>query len=236
VRSDRDEPPPRTGPSSTPSTWSPVGGRSGSELRDGSPVLLRQIRPQDRTRLAEGLRRLSPASRYLRFQRTVTELTDAELAYLTDVDHVDHEAIVAIDTDPPGAPGRRRGALHPRAVRADGRRGRHHRRRRVPRAGCRDAAARRARRPGRGQRRRGVPQLRARRQHRHARGLRPPRRGARARDLRAVARRPPRPAVGRGPARHQRGSRLPVRRPRRAAPGQPAAADLVTTPSAPRGG
>jgi GNAT superfamily N-acetyltransferase len=67
------------------------------ELRDGSKVLLRQIRPEDRDRLAEGLRRLSPASRYLRFQRVVEELTDAELTELSDVDHVDHEAIVAID-------------------------------------------------------------------------------------------------------------------------------------------
>jgi GNAT superfamily N-acetyltransferase len=83
----------------------PGGWSKRVELRDGSRVLLRQIRPQDRTRLAEGLRRLSPASRYLRFQRTVTELSDAELRYLTDVDHVDHEAIVAIDTTHPERPG-----------------------------------------------------------------------------------------------------------------------------------
>jgi hypothetical protein len=49
------------------------------ELRDGSKVLLRQIRPEDRERLAEGLRRLSPASRFLRFQRVVEELTEEEL-------------------------------------------------------------------------------------------------------------------------------------------------------------
>lgn len=74
-------------------------------LRDGSPVLLRQIRPSDRTRLAEGVARLSPASRYLRFQRAVTELSERELRYLTEVDHVDHEAIVAIDTARPDRPG-----------------------------------------------------------------------------------------------------------------------------------
>jgi GNAT superfamily N-acetyltransferase len=75
------------------------------ELRDGSKVLLRQIRPEDRERLAEGLRRLSPASRFLRFQRVVEELTEEELTELSDVDHVDHEAIVAIDlahVDRPG--------------------------------------------------------------------------------------------------------------------------------------
>lgn len=74
-------------------------------LRDGSPVLLRQIRPSDATRLAEGLKRLSPASRYLRFQRAVSELSDEELRYLTDVDHVDHEAIVAVDPGRPDRPG-----------------------------------------------------------------------------------------------------------------------------------
>jgi RimJ/RimL family protein N-acetyltransferase len=75
------------------------------ELRDGSEVLLRQIRPEDAVRLAEGIRRLSPASRYLRFQRAVSELSDQELRYLTDVDHVDHEAIVALDTTRPERPG-----------------------------------------------------------------------------------------------------------------------------------
>jgi RimJ/RimL family protein N-acetyltransferase len=74
-------------------------------LRDGSRVLLRQIRPEDRERLAEGLRRLSPASRYLRFHRVVDELSDEELDELTILDHVDHEAIVAIDLDRPDRPG-----------------------------------------------------------------------------------------------------------------------------------
>lgn len=83
----------------------PGGWSRRVALRDGSPVLLRQIRPADSTRLAEGLRRLSPASRYLRFQRTVTELSDEELRYLTDVDHISHEAIVAIDVKHPERPG-----------------------------------------------------------------------------------------------------------------------------------
>jgi GNAT superfamily N-acetyltransferase len=105
VRSDRDEQPTEDAPELDTFDVEPGGWSKRVRLRDGSPVLLRQIRPQDRTRLTEGLRRLSPASRYLRFQRTVTELSDAELAYLTDVDHVDHEAIVAIDTTHPERPG-----------------------------------------------------------------------------------------------------------------------------------
>jgi GNAT superfamily N-acetyltransferase len=75
------------------------------QLRDGTWVLLRQIRPEDRARLAEGLRRLSPASRYLRFHRVIDHLTDEQLDELTDVDHVDHEAIVAIDLARPDRPG-----------------------------------------------------------------------------------------------------------------------------------
>jgi RimJ/RimL family protein N-acetyltransferase len=74
-------------------------------LRDGSPVLLRQIRPDDRDQLAEGLARLSPSSRYLRFQRNIDTLSDAQLDYLTDVDHHDHEAIVALDRRHPERPG-----------------------------------------------------------------------------------------------------------------------------------
>jgi RimJ/RimL family protein N-acetyltransferase len=75
------------------------------KLRDGSRVLLRQIRPQDRQRLVEGLRRLSPASRYLRFHSAVDHLSESQLDYLSKVDHVDHEAIVAIDLDRPDRPG-----------------------------------------------------------------------------------------------------------------------------------
>jgi RimJ/RimL family protein N-acetyltransferase len=76
-----------------------------TRLRDGTRVLLRQIRPADRDRLAEGLRRLSPASRLLRFHVDRDELTDGELDYLSQVDHLDHEAIVALDLDHPEMPG-----------------------------------------------------------------------------------------------------------------------------------
>ena len=74
-------------------------------LRDGTRALLRQIRPADRDRLAEGLRLLSPTSRFLRFHADIDELTDRELDYLSQVDHVDHEAIVAFDLDHPEVPG-----------------------------------------------------------------------------------------------------------------------------------
>src|SRR6056297_1992668 len=68
-----------------------------TELRDGRAILLRSIRPSDRARLVAGLRRLSPASRYLRFHAPVHELSESQLDYLTQVDHHDHEAIIALD-------------------------------------------------------------------------------------------------------------------------------------------
>ncbi len=83
-----------------PGTWS-----RRVELRDGTPVLLRQIRAEDRDRLAAGLQRLSSTSRYLRFHTDLEELTDRQLDYLTRIDHVDHEAIVALDLRHPEVPG-----------------------------------------------------------------------------------------------------------------------------------
>jgi RimJ/RimL family protein N-acetyltransferase len=99
----------------TPSTTDPQhlgvevvaadGWQRRTTLRDGTSVLLRQIRPQDRDRLAAGLRELSSTSRYLRFHEDLVEFTPEQLAYLTEVDHVDHEAIVALDLDRPEHPG-----------------------------------------------------------------------------------------------------------------------------------
>jgi len=75
------------------------------ELRDGTRVLLRQIRPEDRDRLAAGFEQLSPASRYLRFHSALDHLSPQHLDYLTVVDHVDHEAVVAVDLERPESPG-----------------------------------------------------------------------------------------------------------------------------------
>jgi GNAT superfamily N-acetyltransferase len=74
-------------------------------LRDGTKALVRPIRPDDRWRLVEGLKLLSPRSRYLRFHTDLDAFTDEQLTYLTEVDHHDHEAFVALDPDDPDAPG-----------------------------------------------------------------------------------------------------------------------------------
>jgi GNAT superfamily N-acetyltransferase len=67
------------------------------ELRDGSSVALRPIEAADRELLEEGFERLSPQSRYRRFFSPVAHLSKRQLDYLTDVDHHDHEALVAVD-------------------------------------------------------------------------------------------------------------------------------------------
>jgi len=65
-------------------------------LQDGSLVVLRLVGPADRELLREGLNRLSPESRYRRFMIRRGELTESELAYLTDLDGESHLAIGAV--------------------------------------------------------------------------------------------------------------------------------------------
>jgi len=74
-----------------------MSGRRTITLRDGARVTLRAMAPGDKPLLAASFERLSPESRYRRFFTTKTRLSGAELDYLVDVDHRDHEAIVAID-------------------------------------------------------------------------------------------------------------------------------------------
>lgn len=74
-------------------------------LRDGTRARIRPIRPDDKDRLREGLKQLSPRSRYLRFHAPVDRLTEAQLRYLTEVDYDDHVAWVALNPDEPDEPG-----------------------------------------------------------------------------------------------------------------------------------
>ena len=60
-------------------------------------ILLRPIRSEDKAMIAAGFERLSPESRYRRFFAPLDRLTEQDLRYLTEVDHQDHEAMVALD-------------------------------------------------------------------------------------------------------------------------------------------
>ena len=66
-------------------------------LRDGSGVLIRPVQSTDAPLLADGFTRLSATSRWMRFLTPKRELSPAELRYLTDLDHHDHEALGALD-------------------------------------------------------------------------------------------------------------------------------------------
>ena len=66
-------------------------------LADGTRLRLRPIGPDDRPGLAALFARLSPESRRRRYLGPKRELTPRELTGLTDIDHVHHEAIAAID-------------------------------------------------------------------------------------------------------------------------------------------
>ena len=67
------------------------------DLRDGTSVEVRPIEPYDKRRMTDAFERLSEESRYRRFFSPITHLTDQQLAYLTEIDHGDHEALVALD-------------------------------------------------------------------------------------------------------------------------------------------
>jgi GNAT superfamily N-acetyltransferase len=75
-----------------------------ASLRDGTPVLLRQIRPEDKLLLLRGFELLSEHSRYLRFLVPKPTLSEDELRYLTEVDGENHFAIGAVRLNP-NAPG-----------------------------------------------------------------------------------------------------------------------------------
>ncbi|HEV7493463.1 GNAT family N-acetyltransferase [Baekduia sp.] len=59
-------------------------------------IQLRRIRPEDKDALVAGLGHLSERSVYQRFLAPKPRLTVSELRYLTEVDFVDHYALVAV--------------------------------------------------------------------------------------------------------------------------------------------
>jgi len=66
-------------------------------LRDGARVTLRPIAPEDAPLVAASFERLSKESRYRRLLTHKETLSEDELAYLVNVDHQNHEAIIAIE-------------------------------------------------------------------------------------------------------------------------------------------
>ena len=79
--------------------------RAEATLRDGTPVVIRAIRPDDRAALREGILHLSDRTVYQRFMRAKRDLTDAELRYFTELDFRDHIGLaVELDATHGGRP------------------------------------------------------------------------------------------------------------------------------------
>ncbi len=73
--------------------------REVATLRDGTPAVLRLVRPDDKDLFRRGFARMSPESRYLRFFTPKAALNDDELRYLTEIDQLRHVAIGASTLD-----------------------------------------------------------------------------------------------------------------------------------------
>jgi acetyltransferase len=69
------------------------------ELRGGTRALIRPIGPRDRERLNRGFECASEESIFMRFLTPVPRLSSSQLDYLTAVDHVRHEALIAVDPE-----------------------------------------------------------------------------------------------------------------------------------------
>jgi GNAT superfamily N-acetyltransferase len=66
-------------------------------LRDGSRVRVRKGHHTDRELLLAGFEKLGSRSRYRRFLSAMPRLSESAIEYLLDIDHRDHEVLVAID-------------------------------------------------------------------------------------------------------------------------------------------
>lgn len=75
-----------------------------THLNDGIPVCIRQVGAADEQRLKDGITKLSPQSRYLRFFSGMREAPPQVIKALITVDGHNHIAWGALRTDLPGDP------------------------------------------------------------------------------------------------------------------------------------
>lgn len=73
--------------------------------KDGTPFLIRVLRPEDKQKLVEGFQRLSPESRYRRFFSPKNQLTPGDLLFFTEFDGINHFALGAALLDKSGQEG-----------------------------------------------------------------------------------------------------------------------------------
>ena len=65
-------------------------------LRDGRPVEIRALKPEDQAGLTAAVRRISDHSLYRRFFGLKRHFSDQEIAYFLNVDFINHVALVAV--------------------------------------------------------------------------------------------------------------------------------------------
>ena len=75
-----------------------------TQLTDGTPVCIREVREDDEARLREGIAKLSQHSRYLRFFSGMSVPPPTVIDKLVSADGHDHIAWGAIKTSDPGLP------------------------------------------------------------------------------------------------------------------------------------
>ena len=68
-------------------------------LPDGREVLVRAVRAEDKPLFARGWEHFGQESRYRRFMGVKQKLSTSELSFFTEIDHIDHEAIGALDPE-----------------------------------------------------------------------------------------------------------------------------------------
>jgi ribosomal protein S18 acetylase RimI-like enzyme len=88
-------------------------------LEGGRNVRLRWIRPADADVLLEGFTRLSMESRLMRFFAPLHTLSDETLRYLTEVDGINHAALLAVSPSGEGPGARDRGYGVARFIRSE---------------------------------------------------------------------------------------------------------------------
>ena len=76
---------------------SSAAAAEASVIANGTRISLRQVGAGDRAGMAALFARLTPESRHRRFLSPKRELTAGELTFFTDIDHLNHEAIAAVD-------------------------------------------------------------------------------------------------------------------------------------------
>ena len=73
--------------------------REDVALSDGTTVLVRSVEPCDAEELAARYQLLSATSAFQRFFTVMPRLSPQQVRFFTEVDHRDHEALGAVDTE-----------------------------------------------------------------------------------------------------------------------------------------